>query len=174
MTRILKSACLLAALCLTTTFSFAQEKQWTAEQKDVLKVVFDMFEGMRKADTTGFHRMFTPSARLLTVANREAGKESLRTDDISKFFQAMAQPREMVYDEPLWDLEVSIDGRLAQVWTKYAFFVGDKFSHCGVDAFLLFRDRDEHWKIFELVDTRHFGEENCQLPEKMYRSLSDF
>lgn len=132
-----------------------------------------MFEGMRKADTTGYYKMFTPNARLLTVLDREPGNESLRTDDMTKFFEAMAKPRDIVYDEPLWDVEVSIDGRLAQVWTKYAFYAGGKFSHCGVDGFHLFRDKDGQWKIFNLVDTRHFGEDNCDLPEKMFRSLSD-
>lgn len=152
----------------------AQSKpKYTQQEKEVLAVVFDMFEGMRQADTTGFHQMFMPEARLLTVADREAGKETLRSDNMAKFFEAMAKPRNVVYDEPLWDIQVAIDGRLAQVWTKYAFYAGDKFSHCGVDAFHLFKDKDGRWKIFELVDTRHFGEENCQLPKKMLRSLAD-
>ncbi len=136
--------------------------------------MFDMFDGMRKADTTGFHKMFTPNARLLTVMDREPGNELLREDDLNKFFRALAKPRDVVYDEPLWDIQVAIDGRLAQVWTKYAFYAGDKFSHCGVDAFLMFKDKDGFWKIFELVDTRRFGAENCDLPGKVYRSLSDF
>ena len=57
---------------------------------------------------------------------------------------------------------MEIDGNLAQVWTKYAFFLGEDFDHCGVDAFQLFNDGDG-WKIFQLVDTRH--REGCELPE---------
>ena len=170
-----KTQILSIIFCCLLGACVAQNKgRWNPEQKKVLQVVFDMFEGMRTADTTGFHQMFTPNARLLTVMDREAGKESLREDSLVQFFQAMSKPREVVYDEPLWDIEVQIDGRLAQVWTQYAFYVGDRFSHCGVDAFQLFNDSDGQWKIFQLVDTRHFGEENCDLPGKMYRSLSDF
>lgn len=164
----------IALCCLLGTCVAQKKGRWNPGQKEVLQVVFDMFEGMRTADTTGFHKMFMPNARLLTVMDKEAGKESLREDSLVQFFQAMAKPREVVYDEPLWDLEVQIDGRLAQVWTQYAFYAGDRFSHCGVDAFQLFKDKDGQWKIFQLVDTRHFGEDNCDLPGKMYRSLSDF
>jgi hypothetical protein len=35
----------------------------------------------------------------------------------------------------------------------YSFYLGDKFSHCGVDAFLLARDGTE-WKVVSLADTR--------------------
>jgi hypothetical protein len=169
-----KLTIIAALLLLASGQALCQKKtRYTAEQKEVLTVVFDMFEGMRKADTTGFHRMFTPNAQLHTVMDREPGNESLRSDNLSAFFSAMAKPREIVYDEPLWDMVVEIDGRLAHVWTKYAFFAGEKFSHCGVDAFHLFKDKDGFWKIFELVDTRHFGEENCTLPKKLIRSINE-
>ncbi|MEQ8415294.1 MAG: hypothetical protein RIB71_12540 [Imperialibacter sp.] len=171
MNRFLAIAAII--VCAASSATAQKKTKFSADQKEVLSVVFNMFEGMRKADTTGYHKMFTPNVQLHTVMDREAGKESLRSDDMTKFFEAMAKPREIMYDEPLWDIRVEIDGRLAQVWTKYAFFAGDKFSHCGVDAFLLFKDKDGYWKIFELVDTRHFGEENCNLPKKLLRALSD-
>ncbi len=163
----------ILSLFIATSIMAQKKQRWSNEQKEVVGVVFDMFQGMRKADTTGYYKMFTTNAQLFTVMDREAGNENLRKDDVEKFFQAMAKPRDIVYDEPLWDIQVEIDGRLAQVWTKYAFFAGDKFSHCGVDAFHLFKDKDGFWKIFQLVDTRHFGEENCDLPKKYLRSLSD-
>jgi hypothetical protein len=171
MNRFLAIAVLI--VCAASSATAQKKTKFSSDQKEVLSVVFNMFEGMRKADTTGYYKMFTPDAKLHTVLDREAGKENLRSDDMTKFFEAMAKPREIIYDEPLWDIKVDIDGRLAQVWTKYAFFAGDKFSHCGVDAFLLFKDKDGYWKIFEMVDTRHFGEENCSLPKKFLRALSD-
>jgi hypothetical protein len=35
----------------------------------------------------------------------------------------------------------------------YSFFAGPRFSHCGIDAFQLFRGPGG-WKIFQLTDTR--------------------
>jgi hypothetical protein len=30
-----------------------------------------------------------------------------------------------------------LDGPLASVWAEYSFYAGEKFSHCGIDAFQL-------------------------------------
>jgi hypothetical protein len=46
---------------------------------------------------------------------------------------------------------------------NYAFFAGDTFSHCGVNAFQLFKGADG-WKIFHIADTRR--REGCEMPEE--------
>jgi hypothetical protein len=48
---------------------------------------------------------------------------------------------------------VHVDGGLASVWTEYAFYVGERLNHCGVDAFHLVRTA-EGWRIIDLADTR--------------------
>jgi len=47
-----------------------------------------------------------------------------------------------------------MDGNLAQVWASYAFYRGNTFNHCGVDALHLFKVEDGQWHIFHLGDTR--------------------
>ena len=69
---------------------------------------------------------------------------------------------EEVWDERIWDAEVRVDGNLATAWMKYAFYAGDEFSHCGVDAFQLFKGVDG-WKVFHVADTRR--REGCETPE---------
>jgi hypothetical protein len=49
------------------------------------------------------------------------------------------------------------------VWTKYAFYRGERLSHCGVDVFELVR-RPDGWKIVHLADTQRRG--NCWTPPK--------
>jgi hypothetical protein len=39
------------------------------------------------------------------------------------------------------------------VWTRYAFYAGEQFSHCGVDAIQLGWTVDG-WRIVALADTR--------------------
>jgi hypothetical protein len=36
---------------------------------------------------------------------------------------------------------------------EYRFYVGERFSHCGVDSFHLVRTADG-WRIVDLADTR--------------------
>jgi hypothetical protein len=132
-----------------------------ASEAEVMNVVNMLFEAMRESDGEKVASIFTENARLMTVTERD-GQPVLLENSITSFIESVGQPHEKVWNEPIWDYRVEIDGNLAQVWTKYAFFLGDDFSHCGVDAFQLFNDGDS-WKIFQLVDTRH--REGCELPE---------
>jgi hypothetical protein len=45
----------------------------------------------------------------------------------------------------------------------YGFFLGDQFSHCGVNSFQLVRTEDG-WKTIHLIDTRQ--QAGCEVPEE--------
>ena len=62
-------------------------------------------------------------------------------------------PQGVLLDERLGAPTIQIDGPLATVWVPYWFFVGPRFSHCGVDAFQLVQGAGR-WRIFSIVDTR--------------------
>jgi hypothetical protein len=61
-------------------------------------------------------------------------------------------------NEKLNGYEIKVDGDLASAWTPYEFYVGEEFSHCGVNSFQLLKTADG-WKIFHIVDTRR--KDNC-------------
>ncbi len=129
---------------------------------DAMKVVEALFEGMRLGDSTMVRSVFTKDARWMTILEKD-GQPILRTGSVDGFVKAVGTPHEKAWNEPIWDYEVQINGKLAQIWTKYAFYLGENFSHCGVDAFQLFNGNNG-WKIFQLTDTRQF--EDCELPPK--------
>ncbi len=148
-------------------FSFlAVQGQMAAElsedEEQVMKVVLHLFDGMRAGDSSMVRSVFHSQVQMYTSFTDKAGNPMLKKDNVEKFIAAVGSPHDEIWDEPLWDTEIRIDGNLAQVWTKYAFYAGKKFSHCGVDAFHLTRTSDG-WKIFHLTDTRQ--REDCQVPE---------
>ena len=49
-----------------------------------------------------------------------------------------------------WNL--SVDGDVATVWTRYDFFIDGAFSHGGTDVIVLLRT-DDGWRIASLVWT---------------------
>jgi hypothetical protein len=59
----------------------------------------------------------------------------------------------MKFQEKILSYNIQIDGAMAQVWAPYEFYLNEKFSHSGVNAFTLFKEKDE-WKIIYLIDTR--------------------
>ena len=68
-----------------------------------------------------------------------------------KFLNAIGTPHDKVWDERIWSYDVKIDGLMATAWTEYSFYLGDDFSHCGVNAFTLFKTV-AGWKIVNVTD----------------------
>lgn len=130
---------------------------------DVLATIEQLFDGMRQGDSTMVRSTFHSSARLQTSMVRD-GEPMLHTGSVNQFVQAVGTPHEQVWDERVWNVDVRIDGNLSQVWMDYAFFLGEEFSHCGVNALQFVHD-GESWKILQLTDTRRT--EECEVPEEM-------
>ena len=128
-----------------------------APEDEVLGVVHRLFDGMRQADTTMMRSTLHPDVRLVTTGDRD-GEPVAQVVAVERWLDAVAASTEPL-DETLHDPEVRIDGNLATVWTFYTLDVGDRFSHCGVDAFQLVRAADG-WKIIQVADTRR--PEGCE------------
>ena len=128
----------------------------------MLKPVNQLFDAMRKHDTAAARAAFAPAGRLLSISDRDgqvrhAHPVSRRVCQGASARGAGGPP----WNEPIYDPEIRIDGRVATVWTWYDFLLGDKWSHCGIDAFQLAKLADG-WKITQLVDTRHTT--GCKTP----------
>jgi hypothetical protein len=123
----------------------------------VQRTIDQLFDGLRKNDSTMAKATLGPKVRLLTVMEKD-GQTVVQETPMSEFLKAVGTPRGVVLDERLLRYEIRIDGPLATAWTPYEFYVGDKFSHCGIDAFQLCQTA-EGWKIIQITDTRR--KENC-------------
>lgn len=88
-----------------------------------------------------------------TIVQQKNAPAELRTGSLDKFLAAVGTPHTDVWDERITFGKVLIDGPLATVWTPYSFYLGNRFSHCGVNSFQLYRS-DKGWKIVHLIDTR--------------------
>ena len=102
--------------------------------------------------------------KLFTIFSRNDSTQFRNDGGLQKFLEAVGSPHETDWNEWTWGYKINIDGPLAQAWCDYAFYIGDKFSHCGVDAFELVKT-DGEWKIFALADTRR--KKNCSIPENV-------
>ncbi len=131
------------------------------EEAAVMAAVEAMFDAMRAGDSAAMRAVLHPAATGASVSVREGVPTLTREASLDGFVQAVGTPHEEVWDERIWDAEVRVDGNLATAWMKYAFYMGDQFSHCGVDAFQLFKGEDG-WKVFHVADTRR--REGCETP----------
>jgi hypothetical protein len=124
-----------------------------SEEAAVKRAITDFFDGMRKADTNLIRSTVTAQCILQTTIQGKDGNMLVRTDALTDFMATIAKPHPDVYDERIEFESIKIDGSLASVWTPYHFYVGTKFSHCGVNSFQLVKQAGT-WKIQYIIDTR--------------------
>lgn len=123
-----------------------------ADVRAVTDAVVRLFDGMRTGDSAVVRDLFHPEARLLTMLTRE-GAPALAQAEVDAFVEMVGSPHDQVFDERIANLEVRVDENLALAWMDYAFYLGEQFSHCGVNLFQFVRTRDR-WKIISIADTR--------------------
>lgn len=140
------------------------------ENKKVMEPINQLFEAMKKGDSAMAHQAFHPVTKLYTVFMDKTGQPILKGESIGGFLKAIGTPHKEVWNELIWSPKIEIDGNFAQVWVSYGFFVDKTFSHCGVDAFHLFKDSSGKWKIFHLADTRQ--KEGCKVPGEVREQLN--
>src|SRR5512134_1326054 len=169
MRRLLATAVLLAATQLAACAAGSSAPPAApapfSDEREVMAVVMKLFDGMRAGDSAMVRSTFDTAATMATAVIRPTGEAMYRfdADGVTGFANAVGTPHDKVWDEKLWDVRVLVDRNLATVWTKYAFFLGTDFSHCGVDTFTLAKGA-QGWRIIFLADTRQ--REGCQLPAK--------
>jgi hypothetical protein len=123
------------------------------DETGVKKAVEDLFSGMRTNDTALIRSAFSQHAILQTIVRNKEGKAVVISEAVDSFLISISHPHKEIYDERISYDAIRIDGDLAMVWAPYKFYVGEKFSHCGVDSFQLIKENGM-WKILYLVDTR--------------------
>ena len=154
-------ALFLLSLAVINT-SFAQLED---EKRKVEKSIELLFSGMSKGDSSLVHSAFAKQVTMATIGKDKLGNSFIHYESgISDFLIAVGTAHAESWNEPIWELKISIDGNFAQAWANYAFYLGKRFSHCGVDAFHLVKE-DGAWKIFHLSDTRQ--KEGCKIPEEV-------
>jgi hypothetical protein len=134
----------------------------TSEAEAARAVVERLFDGMRAGDSTTVRSAFHPNASMHTVAESEGGDPIVRAGNVDDFVAAVGRPHTRQWDERTFDVEVRVDGHMASAWVPYAFYLGDEFSHCGVNSIQLVRTVGGAWKILQILDTRHTT--GCNIP----------
>lgn len=145
---------LLFLIIFVGTFetTFAQSE----DEKAVKAVVVQLFDGMRKHDSTLIRACFHSTARMQSIGeSRKTGLIEIITDNtIDGFVKSIGSlPETVQIEERELNSEIRIDYQLATAWTKYEFYRNGKISHCGFDAFQFYKT-EKGWKILAITYTR--------------------
>lgn len=106
-----------------------------------------LFAAMEEKDTASLRMMIHPRAQVVAVSDDGVG---VRTAD--EWIRGLPRTPD-VLRERMWDPRVEMDGNLATLWAPYDFHLGERFSHCGYNAFQFMREGGE-WKMIAITFTR--------------------
>jgi Putative lumazine-binding len=146
---LFRSSVRFAALSALLALASAPAAAQSSEHDAAYQVVTRLFDSMRARDTAAMRGAFVPNASMQSLT-----ANGVKFDGVEAWISGIGRaPAGLMLDERLANPVVHVDGDLASIWVDYWFFAGDRFSHCGVDAFLLAK-REGAWKVFSVVDTR--------------------
>ncbi|MHA8065796.1 nuclear transport factor 2 family protein [Aquirufa sp. ROCK2-A2] len=141
---------LLVSILLSSFITKAQTPSSKDDQENIKKVILKTFTAMKSVDSLALSTCFTPNAVLHVSQVRPEGN-IVREVPIAKFVQNVRSRKAGEMDERVssWG-EILIDHEIASAWVPYEFYLNGKFTHKGVDAFLLIKVGSE-WKIQTLM-----------------------
>jgi hypothetical protein len=148
--------------------SFNQLANAQKSDKEAIKALINqLFEGMQKSDSAMVRSTLHPTAKLNTIGFSQKTNQNyfISENRVNGFLEAIAKPKTELWHEKATNFDIKVDGQMAEAWVPYTFHLGSKFSHCGVDNFILFKEENQiesgssQWKIIYLVDT--VRKDNC-------------
>ena len=142
----------MLAATLIMLLAPAAYAQNSAAEKEVYAVVEKFFEGFNAKDTTTMKGVMLADVPLFTTTTNAQGVPVARRDAAANLLKNIASAP-VPLDERLSNPIVSVEDGLATVWVDYEFYADGKYSHCGVDVFMLVKTADG-WRIAALADTR--------------------
>jgi hypothetical protein len=120
----------------------------TADEKEAVAMVQKLFDGIAAHDGAMIRATMLPDVRVYAARDAAAPSVSTVTETVDRLTGLKEELQERFTSAP----QVSIRGRIAQVWGEYEFMQAGKFHHCGVDSATLLKT-PEGWKISALVFT---------------------
>lgn len=157
----MKRLMLLLMLLATAAWGQTTKTEAKDDAKEALAVTSKLFEAMRAKDTDAMRALFTDEGRLVAT-DRRNGQPQRRIFNGEAFAKLIVETKG-VLKERMYKPEVRVTGDLALVSGRYGFYVDDRFSHCGTNAFHLMRTA-EGWKIVNAAST--IETENCEPESK--------
>lgn len=144
MKRMLRIVALVLSVAMS---SYAQ----TDDAKDAFAVVEKMFAEMANHNPAAIAELYTKDSNLTAIIKNKDGKSRVMSFTGEAFSKNFAEKRGEI-KEIMYAPKTEVDGDLAIIYGRYVFFVNDKISHCGVNAFHLVRT-ETGWKIANASST---------------------
>jgi hypothetical protein len=129
-------------MLLFPLFLFGQNP--TKDEDQIKAVILKTFSAMKSVDSVALKSCFTEKA-LLHISQVRPEGNIVREVPIASFVKNVMTRKPGDMDERVlsWG-PILIDHEIATAWVPYEFYLNGKFTHKGVDAFILVKVREEY------------------------------
>ena len=143
---------LLLLLFLCPLLAISQQK--TSDEDQIKAVILKTFSAMKSVDSVALKSCFASNA-MLHISQVKPEGNVVREVPVTKFIQNVMTRKPGEMDERVlsWG-PILIDQEIATAWVPYEFYLNGKFTHKGVDVFLLVKSGNE-FKIQTLMYNMH-------------------
>ena len=130
-------------LLLCPLFLFGQN-QINKDEDQIKAVILKTFSAMKSVDSVALKSCFTEKA-LLHISQVRPEGNVVREVPIASFVKNVMTRKPGDMDERVlsWG-PILIDYEIATAWVPYEFYLNGKFTHKGVDAFILVKVGEEY------------------------------
>ena len=152
----MKIILLAILISLLNSTVFAQDAK-NEDVKNASEMPDRLFAAMKAKSFEDIRATFTPEGQLVAIDKPRDGKglSKTRVFTADAFAKMISEAKGGEFIEKMPNKEVKVSGDVATVAGRYTFFVGDKFSHCGLNTFHLVRT-ETGWKIANAASTLEF------------------
>ncbi len=134
------------ALVFSGPYSRAQSGD--PDHKAVIAVADSVLAALTSGDSAALARLTLDSA-VVGGAGLRDGVERLSLRSWGLYINRTGPS---TFTERGFDATARVQDRIAQVWLPYDLYIGDKWSHCGVDVFTLMKSSGR-WRVASLIYT---------------------
>jgi hypothetical protein len=133
---------LLLLLFLCPLLAIGQQK--TSDEDQIKAVILKTFSAMKSVDSVALKSCFTEKA-LLHISQVRPEGTIVREVPIANFVKNVMTRKAGDMDERVlsWG-PILVDHEIATAWVPYEFYLNGKFTHKGVDAFILVKIGEEY------------------------------
>ena len=121
-----------------------------SERRAVLAAVQQLFDALRARDPAAVMAVVVPEGTISGHVTRN-GSTSFFAERWQDWANGLREGSETL-EERMHDPRVRIRGNMASVWTRYSFYRGGAFSHCGIDLLDMARI-DGRWRVLNITFT---------------------
>ncbi len=132
----------------------AMGQSQSKDEDQIKAVILKTFSAMKSVDSVALKSCFTSNA-MLHISQVKPEGNVVREVPATKFIQNVMTRKPGEMDERVlsWG-PILIDQEIATAWVPYEFYLNGKFSHKGVDVFLLVKTGNEY-RIKTLLYNMH-------------------